>query len=85
MLQSVVVGNAQKVCSELSVEQCSDYEEVKGDLCSQLMSWCLSHTDRNLEIGNENRVTPMLITPKKRKFDLTGGIAPLVRRKTLVD
>ena len=30
MLQSVFVGKAQKVCSELSIEQSSDYEEVKG-------------------------------------------------------
>ena len=30
MLQSVFVGKAQKVCSELSIEQSSDYEEVKA-------------------------------------------------------
>ena len=30
MLQSVFVGKAQNVCSELSIEQSSDYEEVKA-------------------------------------------------------
>ena len=30
MLQSVLVGKTQKVCSELTIEQSSDYKEVKA-------------------------------------------------------
>ena len=84
MLQSVCTGKAQKVCSELSMEQSSDYEEVKALVLTayELVPESYRQKFRNWK---ENRVKPMLITPKKRNFGLVDGITLLVRRKALAD
>ena len=82
MLQSVFVGKAQKVCSELSIEQSSDYEEVKALV---LTAYELVPESYRQKLEKETGSKPMLITPKKRSFGLIDGIALLVRRKALGD
>ena len=49
LLQSVVIGKAQEIYTQLSLEQSSDNEKVNY-LFLWLMSWSLKLTGRNLEI-----------------------------------
>ena len=84
MLQSVFVGKAQKVCSELSMEQSSDYEEVKALV---LTAYELVPESYRQKFRNWKRKQghTYVITPKKRNFGLIDGITLLVRRKALAN
>ena len=66
LLQSVVIGKAREIYTQLSLEQSSDYDKVKKNLFLRLMSWSLRLTGRNSEIVEKNmtRLTWNLLEQK---------------------
>ena len=87
MLQSVFVGKAQKVCYELSIEQSSDYEEVRALVLAayELVPESYRQKFRN---GKWKQGQTYVDYSKEKElwFDIAiDGIALSVRRKALVD
>ena len=85
MLQSVFVGKAQKLCSELSVEQSSDYADVKALVLTAYELVPESYRQKFRSWKWKQGQTYVDYTPKKRNFGLIDGSALLVRRKALAN
>ena len=65
LLQSVLIGKAREIYTQLGVEQSHHYETVK-ELFSKVMSWSQKHIDKNLEIVKKilNRLMLNLLETK---------------------
>ena len=70
LLQSVVIGKAREIYTQLSLEQSSDYDKV---LFLRLMSWSLKLTGRNLEIVGKNLTRLMWNLLEQKNNYLIGG------------
>ena len=72
LLQSVVIGKAREIYTQLSLEQSSDYDKVK-EFFLRLMSWSLKLTGRNLEIVGKNLTRLMWNLLEQKNNYLIGG------------
>ena len=72
LLQSVVIGKAREIYTQLSLEQSSDYDKVK-EFFLRLMSWSLKLTGRYLEIVGKNLTRLMWNLLEQKNNYLIGG------------
>ena len=74
LLQSVLIGKAGEIYTQLGVEQSHHYETVK-ELISKLMSWSQKHIDKNLEIVKKILTTLMLnLLETKNSYLIDGAV-----------
>ena len=72
LLQSVVIGKAREIYTQLSLEQSSDYDKVK-ELILKAYNWSLKLTGRNLEIVEKNLTRLMWNLLEQKNNYLIGG------------
>ena len=69
LLKSVIIGKAREIYTQLSLEQSTDYDNVKN-LSLRLMSWSMKLTGRNLVIVEKKMTRLMwnLLNQKKNSW-----------------
>ena len=72
LLQSVVIGKAREMYTQLSLEQSSDYDKVRN-LFLRLLSWSQRHIGRNLGTAEKKMTRRLLNFLKQNNNYLTGG------------
>ena len=74
LLQSVLIGKAREIYTQLGVEQSHHYEIVKN-LFSKVMSWSQKHIDKNLEIVKKILTRLMLnLLEAKNSYLIDGAV-----------